>query len=59
MRCFADVARVMSLRTVAKSVDKPAVLERLQAMGVDFAQGFLLQQPAPIGALIEPAPAVA
>ena len=55
VRCFADVAKVMNLTTVAEFVDKPAVLERLHAMGVDFAQGYLLHEPAPIGELIEPA----
>ena len=58
VRCFADVAKVMGLTTVAEFVDKPAVLERLQAMDVDFAQGYLLHEPAPIDQLIEPVPAV-
>jgi len=53
VRCFADVAKVMGLTTVAEFVDKPAVLERLQAMDVDFAQGYLLHEPAPIEALVE------
>lgn len=52
VRCFADVAKVMGLTTVAEFVDKPAVLERLHAMDVDFAQGYLLHEPAPIGELI-------
>jgi diguanylate cyclase len=59
VRCFADVAKVMGLTTVAEFVDKPAVLERLHAMGVDFAQGFLMHEPAPIGELIEPVAAAA
>ena len=53
VRCFADVAKVMGLTTVAEFVDKAEVLERLHAMGVDFAQGYLLHEPAPIGELIE------
>ncbi len=59
VRCFADVAKVMGLTTVAEFVDKPAVLARLQAMDVDYAQGYLLHEPAPIGELIEPAVAPA
>ena len=55
MRCFADVAKVMGLTTVAEFVDKAAVLERLKAMEVDFAQGYLLHEPAPIAELISPA----
>ncbi|HEX7639565.1 MAG TPA: EAL domain-containing protein, partial [Burkholderiaceae bacterium] len=51
VRCFADVAKVMGLATVAEFVDKPEVLERLRAMGVDYAQGYLLHEPAPIDEL--------
>ncbi len=51
VRCFVDVARVMGLKTVAEFVDQPAVLVRLQEIGVDYAQGFLLHRPAPIDAL--------
>ena len=58
VRCFADVAKVMGLATVAEFVDKPAVLERLYAMGIDFAQGYLMHEPAPIDELIEPVAAV-
>ena len=58
VRCFADVAKVMGLTTVAEFVDKPAVLERLHEMDVDFAQGYLLHEPAPIDELIEPVPVV-
>ena len=52
VRCFADVAKVMGLTTVAEFVDKPAVLERLHEMDVDFAQGYLLHEPAPIDELV-------
>jgi diguanylate cyclase (GGDEF)-like protein/PAS domain S-box-containing protein len=52
VRCFADVARVAGVRTVAECVDNPAVLERLRAMGIDFAQGFLMHRPAPIDELV-------
>jgi EAL domain-containing protein (putative c-di-GMP-specific phosphodiesterase class I) len=58
VRCFIDVARVMGIETVAKSVDRPEVLARLREMGVDFAQGFLLHRPAPIDELLR-APGVA
>jgi diguanylate cyclase (GGDEF)-like protein/PAS domain S-box-containing protein len=58
VRCFIDVARVMGIETVAKSVDRPEVLACLREMGVDFAQGFLLHRPAPIDELLR-APGVA
>ncbi len=59
VRCFIDVAKVMGLTTVAEFVDKPAILQRLRALDVDFAQGYLLHEPAPIDQLIAAAPAVA
>ena len=51
VRCFVDVARVVSIQTVAEYVDRPDVLARLREMGVDFAQGFLLHRPALIDEL--------
>ncbi len=56
VRCFVDVARVMGLKTVAEFVDRPQVLERLQAIGVDYAQGYLLHRPEPIHLVIGGAP---
>ena len=59
VRCFTDVAKVMRLRTVAEFVDKPAVLQRLKAMDIDFAQGYLLHEPEPIDALTADADVIA
>jgi diguanylate cyclase (GGDEF)-like protein/PAS domain S-box-containing protein len=59
VRCFADVARVVGMRTIAEFVEHPAVLQRLREIGIDFAQGYLLHRPAPIDELIDgPAAAV-
>jgi len=52
VRCFTDVAKVMTMQTVAEFVDKPAVLQRLRAMDVDYAQGYLLHEPAPLDQLL-------
>lgn len=52
VRCFIDVAGVVGLKTVAEHVDCPMVLERVKAMGVDYAQGFLLHEPEPIAQLL-------
>ena len=52
VRCFADVARVVGVKTVAEFVDQPAILDKLRVIGIDFAQGFLIHHPAPIGALL-------
>jgi len=52
VRCFNEVAGVMGLKTVAEFVETPEVLERLKTIGIDYAQGFLLDSPAPIEKLL-------
>ena len=52
VRCFAEVARVMQVKTVAEFVETPEVLDRLREIGVDFVQGWLLHEPAPIEELL-------
>lgn len=52
VRCFVDVARVIGVRTVAEYVDKPAVLERVKTLGINYAQGFHLHIPEPIDKLL-------
>src|SRR5262249_17339494 len=53
VRWFAEVARVVGVKTVAEFVDRPEVLTKLQAMGIDYAQGFLLHRPAPLNELLD------
>ena len=58
VRCFVDVARVVGVQTVAEFVEEPAVLRRLDEIGVDYAQGYLLHRPAPLASLLAPLPAI-
>jgi len=53
VRCFADVASVVGMQTVAEFVDHPEVLAKLRSMGIDFAQGFMLHRPEPIAELLK------
>jgi EAL domain-containing protein (putative c-di-GMP-specific phosphodiesterase class I) len=41
----AQASKVLGLSCVAKRVDTPAVRDWLSAVGLDYAQGFLLDQP--------------
>lgn len=52
VRCFADIAKVVGVKTVAEFVDQPEVLRKLCEMGIDYAQGFLLHRPTPIDELL-------
>ncbi len=53
VRCFIDVAKLMNLQTVAEFVDRPDVLEKITAMGVNYAQGFLMHKPEPLAKIFE------
>ena len=48
---IAQASKVLGLSCVAKRVDTPAVREWLSAVGLDYAQGFLLDQPKALTAL--------
>jgi EAL domain-containing protein (putative c-di-GMP-specific phosphodiesterase class I) len=51
---IAQASKVLGLSCVAKRVDTPAVREWLSAVGLDYAQGFLLDQPKPLLSLGAP-----
>jgi len=51
---IAQASKVLGLSCVAKRVDTPAVREWLSAVGLDYAQGFLLDQPKPLLSLGSP-----
>ncbi|MDE3010811.1 MAG: EAL domain-containing protein [Pseudomonadota bacterium] len=48
VRCFVEVASMTGVLTVAEFVDSTAILQEIRALGVDFAQGFLLHRPEPL-----------
>jgi EAL domain-containing protein (putative c-di-GMP-specific phosphodiesterase class I) len=50
VRAIADLARSLGKRTVAEHVGDRTSLEWLRAHGVDYAQGFHLGLPRPLGA---------
>jgi len=49
---IAQASKVLGLSCVAKRVDTPAVRDWLSAVGLDYAQGFLLDQPRALTSLI-------
>lgn len=53
VRCFVDVAQLMGIKTVAEFVDSAEVLNRIKEISVDYAQGFLLHRPEPLGELLK------
>jgi EAL domain-containing protein (putative c-di-GMP-specific phosphodiesterase class I) len=49
---IAQASKVLGLSCVAKRVDTPAVRDWMAAVGVDYAQGFLLDQPKSLISLV-------
>jgi EAL domain-containing protein (putative c-di-GMP-specific phosphodiesterase class I) len=50
---ICQASKVLGLSCVAKRVDTPAVRDWLSAVGLDYAQGFLLDQPRALISLLE------
>ncbi|MBC8024471.1 MAG: EAL domain-containing protein, partial [Steroidobacteraceae bacterium] len=53
---ITQASKVLGLSCVAKRVDTPAVRDWLSAVGIDYAQGFLLDQPRPLISVVTDAP---
>lgn len=43
-----DIGHAMELKTVAEFVENDAIAERLQDIGVDYAQGYGIDKPSPL-----------
>ncbi|MEM7278570.1 MAG: EAL domain-containing protein, partial [Pseudomonadota bacterium] len=48
---ISQVGRSLGVYTVAERVECPNVLETLEAIGVEYAQGFLIAEPRPVAEL--------
>jgi EAL domain-containing protein (putative c-di-GMP-specific phosphodiesterase class I) len=42
---IAQIARVAGLRTIAEHVETDALIDRLRAIGIDYAQGYAIEPP--------------
>jgi diguanylate cyclase (GGDEF)-like protein len=52
VRAIAQLARTMSLATVAEYVETKEILARVATLGVDFGQGFAIARPVPLDDLL-------
>ena len=51
VKAINEVSQGLNIKTVAECVESEAVLDELQRIGVDFAQGFFVAAPLPIAQL--------
>ncbi|HET9123188.1 MAG TPA: EAL domain-containing protein [Acidiferrobacteraceae bacterium] len=54
VRSINQVAHDMGLKTVAEFVENDRTLTQLRAMGVDYAQGYVIHEPEPMGGVRAP-----
>jgi len=48
VRAIAQLARSMSIATVAEHVETEEIRTRIATLGVDYGQGFAIGRPAPL-----------
>jgi len=49
VEAIAHIAHVMGIETVAEFVEEQSLLPKLEALGVDYAQGYGIHKPEPLG----------
>lgn len=49
---ISQASKVLGAHCVAKRIETPRARQWLAAIGIDFAQGFLLEKPAPLESLV-------
>ena len=58
VRAINEIGHVLGIATIAEFVESEAILEKLNALGVDYAQGYAIGRPAPIDAHLGLSPAL-
>ena len=56
VRAIAQLARSMSIITVAEYVETEAIATRIAELGVDYGQGFAIGRPIPLADLLTELP---
>jgi diguanylate cyclase (GGDEF)-like protein len=59
VHAIAQLARSMSIATVAEYVETNEIRQRVAALGVDYGQGFAIGQPLPFGDVLAELPLLA
>lgn len=54
VKSIHEIGHILNKKTVAEFVENDAILNKLKAMGVDYAQGYGIAAPQPIAQLLGP-----
>lgn len=52
VRCFVDVANVLGIPTIAEFVSSPRLRTLVAEFGIDYFQGYAINQPEPLGQIL-------
>jgi diguanylate cyclase (GGDEF)-like protein/PAS domain S-box-containing protein len=53
VRSINDLVKEMGKRTVAEFVENEQIIDRLMELGVDYAQGYVINRPKPLAELVD------
>ena len=48
VECFHHLSQIMNIKTIAEFVENQTILEKLQQIGIDYAQGYGIERPKPL-----------
>lgn len=48
LQSINNIGHIMGLKTIAEYVENPNVLETVQSLGIDYAQGYAISSPQPL-----------
>lgn len=54
VKAINDIGHLMSLKTIAESVENEEILQRLQEVDVDYVQGYGIERPHPLHEFVLP-----
>ena len=53
VKAIVELAKALSIETVAEYVESDAIAQAVRRLGVDYAQGYAFGKPEPLDALLE------
>ncbi|MEL6496756.1 MAG: EAL domain-containing protein, partial [Cyanobacteria bacterium J06623_7] len=48
VECFNHISQIMNIKTIAEFVENQTILQNLQQIGIDYAQGYGIERPKPL-----------